>query len=417
MRFGLTSRGQRLLFTSAILFLSLSLGWMVSRPLIAGLGLDEIPTVSGLLRAISYDPYNPEYHYLLGLYRSYGPGGRDPQGAIDSYTAAIALSPVTPRYWLELSKAYATLEMPEEARDTLNRAISLNPKDLKIRWWAVNLSLRMGNKVEALNGLKIIGRDYLQERERVFALLHVVAGEDPPFILKEMIPHEVEPMTTYLSFLMRRGDIEGVKYVWGELRRAFEVDRGVERDYINYLISHGEIKEAKVEWDRYMGLEEGVDNLVWDGGFEWGIENWGFGWRVDRVEGVDTGIDDGVSFDGRQSLRIRFDGRHNVDFAHLRQITPLEPMGNYTLTAWVRTEGITTTNGIFMEFYGINGCQFHGRTDALTGTNPWMELKIEVKTPSNCNAGTIRFRRVRSNKLDNLIGGSVWIDGVRLKLY
>jgi hypothetical protein len=81
------------------------------------------------------------------------------------------------------------------------------------------------------------------------------------------------------------------------------------------------------------------------------------------------------------------------------------------------TDKITTGNGIFIQFHGINGCNFSRETEVLTGTNDWRELRIELSTPPNCNAGIVRFRRVKSEKLDNLIGGRAWIDGVRLEKF
>jgi hypothetical protein len=175
------------------------------------------------------------------------------------------------------------------------------------------------------------------------------------------------------------------------------------------------MKEARREWIKYRATEDESSGLVSNGGFEEDIFNGGFGWRLRRIEGVDIKTDNRVFFRGKRSLRVEFDGRHNLDFSHVFQITPLEPRTRYILSANIMTEKITTTNGIFMQFYGINDCKFSRKTEVLTGTNAWKELTIELSTPPDCDAGAVRFRREKSEKFNNLIGGSAWIDGVRLE--
>lgn len=411
----LNSTGMRFAVSLMVLSLALSGGWFVVKPWLSQRVLSEQPSTEELLRAISHDPGNPFNHYRLGLYRRYDPAERDLKKAIFSYIAAINLNPTKAQYWLELAGTYEDLGELAASKRALDRALLLKPTNIKSRWMTVNLLLRQGETDRALSELKPIVKDHPRERIKVFSLLHMITGDDVELILKRALPRELKPITAYLLFLIRRGDTVGVKRLWKTLSRDYEVDSKMRIRYINYLISRDDIEEAMGEWTGYKGRGKEPANLVWNGGFEEDIYNGGFGWKTGRVEGVVASIDDKVFRGGRRSLRVEFDGGHNINFHHVYQVVPLEPRTMYTLSADMMTEEITTGSGIFMEFYGINGCKFYKKTETLTDTNDWGRLGVEFTTPQGCNAGAVRLRRLKSEKLDNLIDGRAWVDGVWLE--
>ena len=53
-------------------------------------------------------------------------------------------------------------------------------------------------------------------------------------------------------------------------------------------------------------------------------------------------------------------------------------------------------------------------SEMYTGSVGWTESRVEFDTPPGCSYVGIRLRREKSDKLDNLISGDVWIDNVRL---
>jgi hypothetical protein len=53
-------------------------------------------------------------------------------------------------------------------------------------------------------------------------------------------------------------------------------------------------------------------------------------------------------------------------------------------------------------------------TENLVGTSGWSEQRAEFTTAADTRLLLVRVVRPVSNKLDNRIGGAVWIDGVRL---
>ncbi|MBI5644140.1 MAG: carbohydrate binding domain-containing protein [Deltaproteobacteria bacterium] len=422
MTFRVHSMGARFAASLAVSSLALFAGWLIVKPWLAQRRLSEPSSGEGLLRAISYDPRNPDWYYRLGLYRHYDPLGRDLTGAMSSYSTAINLSPFKSDYWLELSKVYEDLNDRAGLEKALNRALVLNPADPKARWRTVNYYLRQADTDGALEGLKLIIKDHPGERIKAFSLLHFITGNDVELIIKRALPGQPsrtaggpEPMAEYLYFLMKRKDTEGAKTLWKALAAGKDMDPEARVAYIEYLISSGEMVDAEEEWRSYKGMAGKSANIVWNGGFEEDISNQGFDWRMEGVEGADADVDDRVSFKGKRSLRIEFDGKHNVAFYHAYQMVPLEPGTEYTLSAGMKTEDITTNSGIFIRLEGINGCNLSMRTETLIGTNAWKELKVGFTTPPDCTGGVVVLRRLRSEKLDNLIAGRAWVDEVRLE--
>ena len=416
MTFRVNSTGARFAASLAVSSLTLLTGWLIVKPWLAQ---REPYSGEGLLRAVSYDPRNPAYYYRLGLYRHYDPLERDIAGALNSYIAAINLSPLKSEYWLGLSKALEDLNDSAGSEKAINRALALNTSDLKARWRAVNYCLRHADTDRALEGLKLIIKDHPGERMKAFSLLHSITGNDVELIIKKALPGGpaggLEPMAGYLSFLMKINNTEGAKTLWKAIAKGGDIDPDVRTEYIDYLISSGEMDDAEEEWRRYKGMAGRPANIVWNGGFEEDISNRGFDWKMERVTGVDAGADDRVFFKGRRSLRIEFDGRHNVAFHHAYQMVHLEPGAEYTLRANIKTEDITTTSGIFIHLDGINGCNLSMHTETLVGTNAWKELNVGFTAPPDCTSGVVILRRLGSEKLDNLIAGRAWVDEVGLE--
>jgi hypothetical protein len=95
-----------------------------------------------------------------------------------------------------------------------------------------------------------------------------------------------------------------------------------------------------------------------------------------------------------------------VDFHHVWQNVWLIP-GRYRLSAWIRTDGLTTDEGV-----GVRVGSAH--TTALAGNNGWTEVAVELTVPAARMARVEVFREP-SMKFESRPRGSVWIDDVGLR--
>jgi hypothetical protein len=188
--------------------------------------------------------------------------------------------------------------------------------------------------------------------------------------------------------------------------------------YIEFLISQGDFGEAYQVWTARL-REEGLPtfsdgNLITNSSFEKEkLLGGGFDWKIENPPGARVSYDPSVSFEGKRSLKITFNGKENIDFHHIRQLVPLNPETNYLLRAHMKSEGVTTKSGLKIEIYGV-GPAFYESSEMLTGDNEWRELVVPFRTPAQSKGGVVRVRREKTEKFDRFISGTVWIDDVQL---
>ena len=106
--------------------------------------------------------------------------------------------------------------------------------------------------------------------------------------------------------------------------------------------------------------------------------------------------------------------RPNVSYSNVEQLVRVTP-GPHTLKAWVRTEGITTSEG---PRFQIVDAEAKGRLDAQTaswtGSRDWTLISHMFTVPAGTNLLAVKLVRQPSEEFDNRIKGSAWVDGVSL---
>jgi len=120
-----------------------------------------------------------------------------------------------------------------------------------------------------------------------------------------------------------------------------------------------------------------------------------------------------MAFEGKGSLKIVFNGKENVDFAHVYQFVPLKPNIEYVLKVNMKTQAVTTKSGLKIEVSGV-GPAFYKASESLIGDNEWKELMVAFRTPAQSQGGLVRIRREKTAKFDRFISGTVWIDNFSL---
>jgi len=156
-------------------------------------------------------------------------------------------------------------------------------------------------------------------------------------------------------------------------------------------------------------------NLVTNGGFESDILNGGLDWRVLPIEGSVVSLDPVGVFEGVRALRITFDGSRNIDYGHVFQYVPVQAKTRYRFSGHMRVQDITTDSGPrFQACDAYDMGNIFVSSENLVGTSGWSEQHAEFTTLPDTRLLLLRVVRSVSNKLDNQIAGTVWIDDVRL---
>ncbi len=262
-----------------------------------------------------------------------------------------------------------------EFERALDNAILIFPTGYRGRWIAGNLLLQQGAIEKALPHFSYILTHYPNQSGLVYDVCGKVV-DDPNFILENLVPKDPSALKQYLSYLYEAGDKETAQTAWEKRAMfGFKPDSGDTLRHIDFLISKGELNEAFRLWKVRLHEEGGPASsdgrLITNGGFETEKNvGGGFDWKIAKMNGAEVSFDDSVSFEGKRSLKIAFNGKENVDFQQVGQMVALKPDTTYCLKAAMKTKGITTKSGVKIEISGM-GQAFYGASESLTGDNEW----------------------------------------------
>jgi hypothetical protein len=156
-------------------------------------------------------------------------------------------------------------------------------------------------------------------------------------------------------------------------------------------------------------------NAVWNADFEHTLQGRPLGWTLVRSDHVRARQVKGEGLDGSAALRIEFLGKENLSFTGLSQTLVVEPGTDYRLSAHLRSEGITTDEGLFLEALDKTNRRVLVSTEPVAGTENWRAVSEKVQVPNDGELLVLRLRRRPSRMLDSKIRGKIWIDRISLE--
>jgi len=109
---------------------------------------------------------------------------------------------------------------------------------------------------------------------------------------------------------------------------------------------------------------------------------------------------------GLASWLFMFDGKENIDFNGLSHWIPVTKGKPYKLSFWMKTEAISTNEGMFVEVDGQS-------SEKQVGTTYWRQFNVPFTATGDLVG--VRLRRVPSKKFDNQLKGKVWIEAFEIQ--
>lgn len=379
-------------------------------------------TLQGYERASQIEPGNPNNWYLLGRYWQYNlenPGARK---AIRAYRKALSFDPRSAETWMDLAAVYESTGETAEARGAFLQAKHVYPLSPEVTWRYGNFLLRQGDTDAAFAQIR---HSVEVDPKRGGAALILCLRVQPDFnsALDKVLPRT---QAAYLSALSALTDLERADQalvVWSRLASLHpQFPLSESYPFLEVLIHKLQMADAARVWIQALAFA-GVKppggppgSLIWDGGFESGIEGGGLAWRYPHlVSGVQIDLDPKVKHSGQQSLRLIFGGFQNVDFADVCQFVPVQSGTSYQFSAWVRTESLSTDQGVRFSLQSLSGTNNSiVRTDDVHGTAPWTQVNLAWTSGKDVQELRLCVNRVPSAQFNSKISGSAWIDDVDL---
>ncbi len=372
-------------------------------------------TVAALERAIAWNPREARYYAALARGRQAALLEADPREILELYERAAARAPRRAEFWVQLGSAYEWAGRPVPARQAYERALHQAPNSPQVNWQVGNFYLRVGDLDAAFAALQRAAVQDQRLRRAVFALAWRAA--DPERIRAQLLSRHMDVLLDYLDFLAATDHADEAEVIWALLaaqREAFAPQRVF--PYLDLLLRTRRTEALRATWQLLYPAPDPADELITNGSFEQDARNAGLDWHIYSTEGARVATEAGTARQGQRALVIRFDGRQNVHFTHVFQHVPVRAETQYRFTAWVRSEAVTTDRGPQLEIFDPDAPQpLRWATPEITGTHPWTELSLELRTGAQTRIVVVRVTRLPSRRLDNRIAGTFWLDAVSMR--
>jgi tetratricopeptide (TPR) repeat protein len=372
-------------------------------------------------RAARIEPGNAEIWYRLGRYRQLDFDNADVPLAISYYRRAIQLNPRSPYYKLDLAGALEMAGNNGEADSNFRAAQAAYPISAEVSWKYGNFLLRQNRLPEAYAE---IHRAVMVDPKLIPFAVSRVWHSDPNIhlLLDQVLPDTAEAYSQALAYLIEAQDTAAALEVW---HRLIAKDPHADLKWVfmltDMLVAQEKFEEAGTVWRQAIGRDTGSaptyagNSLVYDGGFEKDISGGSFGWRQSDAKGADFDFDMDVKHSGSRSARLIFDGTENLSYEGLFQFVLVSPGTRYHFQGFLRTDQISTESGMRFEIVDPKDQQhLDVVTPNETGTLPWTLVQIDFTTGPQTHLILIRFVRRPSERLDNKLRGTVWIDDVTI---
>jgi len=343
---------------------------------------------------------NAKYHFLLDGF----------EDSLRNYTNTLELNPVLVPAWLGISELLIDENKKHEALSILQFIKTITPYSNDVHWDISLLLLKINENELAIETLINVAENNYWKRDDVFRIF------DKLQIDKKIIIDNLKDgilISDYLDHLLSNGFLNESNYLWDLMANSrIDIDEKIKTRYIEFLIRNNMLKKAYSIWSKgYSNIE--VENLIWNGDFEYEIENEGFNWRISSLKDVDIEIDNENYYSGNNSLKLEFNGKKNINFHHVKKHIPLDKGKSYSFSYAYSARDVTTKSGVYWELK-CNNSRLSIKSDVLLGSSTWQRKELEFKTPEDCEGVSLVLRRNPIRKLDSKISGTVWFDDLRL---
>jgi tetratricopeptide (TPR) repeat protein len=379
-------------------------------------------TSEGYERATRLEPDDARNWYLLGRYWQYNIEDPNAQRAIRAYQTSLSFDVHSADTWLDLATAYESEGDTGAARNAFLQATRMYSLSPDVSWRYGNFLLRQGELDAAFTEIKHAVEADPKRGAAAFAL-GMRFEPDINAVLERALPHTKEAYLNVIAALSDQRQTDQALAVWSRLAALHpQLQMSDSSALLDALFHKWQMTEAQLVWTQALAFSGGSrppdppGSLVWDGGFESDAAKGGFTWYYPAfLGGVQITLDRKEKHSGNRSLRLTFNGLHNVNFADVCQYVAVQPSTSYRFSAWIQTRDLSTDQGVRFGLQSLSpSTNSIAWTDDVKGTQPWTPLELLWASGSDVRELHLCVTRLSSAKFDSKIRGSAWIDDVVL---
>lgn len=365
--------------------------------------------------------------------------------------AALQWKRDTPRVLLSKARAMAQTD-PDAARALALEAVLQNPANgrgyilLAALWEQAAKPLLAKQAAEMANLLEprnadvqlALGNFWVQRGQPVQAVAHWGAAlESRPALAKQLFPVMLSIVDTPALRLSAAQALQDAPAWWSSFFmyalnnavheatlkalysvRTDQAGHAERRAYLDHLIGAGLYTDAYFVW--LNGLQPGqiaALGNVYDGGFEQALDDEGFGWRPQAVDGLLLSAEPTYGNTGSNALHVAFQQRL-TSRELLRQFLMLDA-GEYRLKGKFRLDNLTAGKGVRWDVScsDRDGNALLVSTEHFIGTDGWNKFEAEFNVPAEqCEVQSLRLQLNAGNDFDETaFSGSAWFDELEIE--
>jgi tetratricopeptide (TPR) repeat protein len=369
-------------------------------------------------RAIVLDPANPYLHFALGRIMLLGSDPGAQASAEREFQKAVSMNPASATYWAGLGKGCYSSGNQDCADYAFREAQQLAPSNPQFAWQAAVNDVVSGQSKAAIEQLRIFLQLQPDGLEQAFQLL-MRGFHDPDIVWKGLLNSstDISSKIQFLDYLAGNKDFEPTKEYWSQLTaREPLIPVAAVSSYVDKLLDGGRYEQAAAVC-RYAEelLGRGTQNLVFNGNFEHDPLEAGCDWRFWQQPYITLDFSDRAAHSGTRAFRTDFTVPQNSEYELAHQYVPVVPGQTYRLSAYVRSQAITSDSGPRLRVQDPKCVTcLDVSTPGTSGTTDWH--LIETKFTADPTAEMIRLSiwRPRGRSFPMEIEGQIWFDDVSL---
>jgi len=380
---------------------------------------------STIQHAIALDPANPDLHFALGKIMLLNAQPNSQAAAEQEFQQATSMNPHSAVYWSGLGKACYSSGNQPCADAAFRRARQLAPTKPQFAWEAAVNDVVSDQPKAAVEQLRTFLRLQPDGLEQTFQLL-MRGFSDPNVVWGDLFGSstDVGAKLQFLAYLAGNNDLESADTYWARLAsEKAVVPVAAAGPYVDRMMARGSYREAGRVW-RYAVNENdlathpvgGERNLVFNGGFEQDPLSTGLDWRSWQQPYLTLDFADRTAHSGVRAFRADFTVPQNSVYELAYQMVPVVPGQSYLLSAYVRSQAITSDSGPRLRVVDpkCNGC-LDAATQGTSGTTEWHQVATEFTAGPTTEMVRLSIWRPRGRSYPMEIGGQIWFDDVSLR--
>jgi hypothetical protein len=334
---------------------------------------------------------------------------------IPSLQTELRRDPASPYRWADLAEGFFESGDVPSAEKCFHRARLLGPHIPPIWIRDANFHFAIGRFQPALEASARVLATVPGYDAFLFTYFDRFIP-DPVQVLSAIGPDR-RAASAYFQHLLDIDAAQLADIAWDKLSERGFVDDKLASSYVGFLLCHRSYDRARDMWIAWLGPRRGDypgRNLLFNGSYETEPTGSPFDWIIETSDKFDAVRDKSNARNGAWSVRIAFHGDASAAYETVRQTARVDP-GPHRLLAWIRTQDITTTEGIRLRVFDPeNPARLDYRTNSIVGSHGWSPIVELIEVPAQTNLVTVEVFRAPSAGVEGRISGSAWVNGVSL---